>query len=61
RVLAVSAKGIDVETAVKRAYAAINEIHFEGAHYRRDIGTVSAPNVFVNPCLPLVNELVMTP
>ncbi|KAA3655733.1 MAG: phosphoribosylamine--glycine ligase [Chloroflexi bacterium] len=38
RVLAVSALGVDVETAVSRAYAGIQAIHFEGAHFRTDIG-----------------------
>lgn len=38
RVLAVSAVGDDLETAVARAYAGVEAIHFEGAHYRRDIG-----------------------
>lgn len=38
RVLAVSAVGDDLETAVARAYAGVETIHFEGAHYRRDIG-----------------------
>ena len=38
RVLAVSALGNDVETAVSRAYAGIQAIQFEGAHFRTDIG-----------------------
>ncbi|MCA9957586.1 MAG: phosphoribosylamine--glycine ligase, partial [Anaerolineales bacterium] len=38
RVLAVSAVGADLETAVARAYAGIAHIHFDGAHYRTDIG-----------------------
>ena len=38
RVLAVSALGKDLETAVTRAYAGVERIHFEGAHYRTDIG-----------------------
>ena len=38
RVLAVSAVGDNVQTAVSRAYAGMQAIHFEGAHYRTDIG-----------------------
>ncbi|HFQ93458.1 MAG TPA: phosphoribosylamine--glycine ligase [Anaerolineae bacterium] len=38
RVLAVSARGDDLATAVSRAYAGVARIHFEGAHYRKDIG-----------------------
>ncbi len=38
RVLAVSARGEDLETAVSQAYAGIEKIQFEGAHYRTDIG-----------------------
>lgn len=38
RVLAVSALGADLPAAVSRAYAAVEGIHFEGMHYRRDIG-----------------------
>jgi phosphoribosylamine--glycine ligase len=37
RVLGVTARAVDVETAVARAYAACAEISFEGAHYRKDI------------------------
>ena len=37
RVLAVTALGKDLETAVGRAYEAVAKIRFEGAHYRRDI------------------------
>jgi phosphoribosylamine---glycine ligase len=38
RVLAVSALGEDVSAAVARAYDGVACIHFEGAHYRTDIG-----------------------
>ena len=38
RVLAVSAVGPDLETAVARAYTGVDKIHFEKAHYRKDIG-----------------------
>ncbi len=38
RVLAVSAVGSDLQTAVARAYTGVAHIHFDGAHYRTDIG-----------------------
>jgi phosphoribosylamine--glycine ligase len=37
RVLGVTARGADLETAVGRAYAAAEKIRFEGMHYRKDI------------------------
>src|ERR1700678_403803 len=37
RVLGVTARARDLETAVELAYAACGKISFEGAHYRRDI------------------------
>lgn len=37
RVLGVTARGPDVAAARERAYAAAGKIHFEGAHWRRDI------------------------
>jgi phosphoribosylamine--glycine ligase len=37
RVLGVTATGVDIRTAQKRAYEAIENISFEGMHYRRDI------------------------
>jgi phosphoribosylamine---glycine ligase len=40
RVLNVSAVGDDLDSALDRAYAAIEHIHFDGMHYRRDIGRV---------------------
>jgi len=38
RVLGVTALGADVKSAIARAYEAVGTIHFEGAHYRKDIG-----------------------
>lgn len=38
RVLAVTALGGTLEKATERAYAGVETISFEGAHYRRDIG-----------------------
>jgi phosphoribosylamine--glycine ligase len=37
RVLGVTALGSDLATARKNAYAAVEQIHFEGAQFRRDI------------------------
>jgi len=37
RVLPITALGDSVIRARERAYAAINEIHFDGCHFRRDI------------------------
>jgi phosphoribosylamine---glycine ligase len=37
RVLGVSARAPELHTAVERAYQACEKIHFEGAHYRKDI------------------------
>ena len=38
RVLNVSALGETLPAALKRAYAAAERVHFDGAHFRRDIG-----------------------
>ncbi len=38
RVLGVTGYGADLEAARRRAYGAIEKIHFEGMHFRRDIG-----------------------
>ena len=38
RVLGVTASGADLPAAIDRAYAAVREIHFDGMHYRTDIG-----------------------
>ena len=38
RVLGVTAAGENLQTAIERAYEAVNRIHFEGCHFRRDIG-----------------------
>lgn len=38
RVLGVTALGDALENALKKSYDAVEKIHFEGAHYRRDIG-----------------------
>jgi phosphoribosylamine--glycine ligase len=38
RVLGVTATGESLEAALQKAYAAVDKIKFEGAHYRKDIG-----------------------
>ena len=38
RVLGVTAKGADLESAIAAAYAAVNSVSFEGAYHRSDIG-----------------------
>jgi len=38
RVLGVTAMAQDLPSTIQRAYAAVAKIHFEGMHYRRDIG-----------------------
>lgn len=38
RVLGVTASGADLPTAIESVYAAVEQIHFEGVHYRTDIG-----------------------
>ena len=38
RVLGVTALGKTLDEALEKAYAAVEKIHFDGAHYRHDIG-----------------------
>jgi phosphoribosylamine--glycine ligase len=38
RVLGVTARGEDVGEAIRRAYSVVERIHWDGAHFRRDIG-----------------------
>ena len=38
RVLGVTAKGADLESAIAAAYAAVDAVSFEGAYHRSDIG-----------------------
>lgn len=45
RVLGVTALGEDFAAARQKAYAAVEQIHFEGAHFRRDIGWRAAQNL----------------
>jgi phosphoribosylamine--glycine ligase len=38
RVLGVTASGANLQTAISNTYGAVDRIHFDGMHYRRDIG-----------------------
>jgi phosphoribosylamine---glycine ligase len=38
RVLGVTARGRDLREAIRNTYAAAKQIHFDGMHYRNDIG-----------------------
>jgi len=38
RVLGVTASAASLEQAIRKAYDAVDKIHFEGAHFRADIG-----------------------
>lgn len=38
RVLGITAKAWDMDSAIKKAYAAVESIYFDNMHYRRDIG-----------------------
>jgi phosphoribosylamine---glycine ligase len=42
RVLGVTAAGASLGVALRTAYSAVEQIHFEGMHYRKDIGAKGA-------------------
>ena len=44
RVLGLTATGETLDAALSRCYAAVDDIHWDGMHYRRDIGRTAAPN-----------------
>ena len=44
RVLGVTGLGLNMKEAITRAYRAVDKIHFEGAHFRRDIGKRAVKN-----------------
>jgi phosphoribosylamine--glycine ligase len=46
RVLGVTSRGHDLSEAIKLAYQAAEKIHFDGAHFRRDIA--AKPLVFTS-------------
>ena len=43
RVLAVTGIAPGKQQALEKAYQAVSKIHFEGAHYRQDIGQINTP------------------
>ena len=43
RVLGVTARASTLEQTLERCYEAVGDIHWEGMHYRRDIGKFSRP------------------
>ncbi|MFY9621549.1 MAG: phosphoribosylamine--glycine ligase [Pyrinomonadaceae bacterium] len=45
RVLGLTATGETLDAALSRCYAAVEDIHWGGMHYRRDIGRPAVPNV----------------
>jgi phosphoribosylamine---glycine ligase len=51
RVMGVTAIAEDLPSAIKRAYAGVNKLQFEGMHYRKDIGA-KALNRIVNVPAP---------
>lgn len=48
RVLGVTATEQDLPSAIMLAYDAVNKIHFDGVHYRRDIGAKGLKNARPN-------------
>lgn len=42
RVLGITARGKTLEDALRNAYMAVQKIHFEGVHYRKDIGKIKS-------------------
>lgn len=44
RVLGLTATGETLDVALSRCYAAVDDIHWDGMHYRPDIGRTAAPN-----------------
>ncbi len=49
RVLGVTATAESLPASIERAYAAVGKIHFEGMHYRRDIGAKGVRRPPVTP------------
>lgn len=45
RVLAVTGTGPDLASATEHAYSGMQEIHFDGMHYRTDIGRSAVPGI----------------
>lgn len=63
RVLGVTAAAENLPAAIERTYAAVGKIHFEGMHYRRDIGARGLRRLSLSskPSLPLGGQGVPGP
>ena len=48
RVLAVTGIGNDLPQALRHAYAGIEHIHFEGMHFRHDIGSAVRNETYIS-------------
>ncbi len=49
RVLGVTATAENLGTAIQHAYSAVGKIHFEGVHYRKDIGAKGLKRISPQP------------
>lgn len=54
RVLGITALGPSIETAIKRAYAAVAKISWDGVYYRKDIGEKALRRVDQKPLVSIV-------
>jgi phosphoribosylamine--glycine ligase len=52
RVLGVTATAEDLPAAIQRAYTAVSKLHFEGMHYRKDIGAKALRRIPAAPAPP---------
>jgi phosphoribosylamine--glycine ligase len=48
RVLSVTATGQTLDVSLSRCYQAVRDIHWDGMHYRRDIGRKMVPGAAAN-------------
>ena len=61
RVLGVTALGKDLKSAQAAAYAAVERIHFDGAHFRRDITVKALPKSRNQRCYICGDSLIPVP
>ncbi len=54
RVLGVTAVGPTIDKAIKRAYAAVSKISWEGVYYRKDIGAKALNRIDQKPLVSIV-------
>jgi len=52
RVMGVTAVAEDLPSAIQRAYAGVSKLHFEGMHYRKDIGAKALQRMPKIPAAP---------